>query len=365
MMWLNMHIIVRSESIEYQGHPAHKGTFFEAIENTNMDPTIDLEAYFMFKLTTISYSECKMLLDKYCLPANSLCSLTTNLSVDPDVQSKNVQCLIDYQDYETVHKLLANDDWSNYIRYVNLLDPNVQDMHGDTAIMYACKNHMVDTALDLLQRCDPNIQDKHKITPLILACYNSLETVALELLATGQCNVNAQDENGQTALMVAYQRKLYKVASAILSDKTCDINLQDEYSNTALFYLCDSFRRLLDCDPNFIRQCITELISAGTCDFNHVNKSGYTVLHWACRTEFNYAVALELIAIGKCDPNICEWRSGMNALMSSCCCNGDIVTLALLATGQCDITARNKEGQTVMDLAKKYGKTRVIEQLQG
>jgi ankyrin repeat protein len=111
--------------------------------------------------------------------------------------------------------------------------PNIQNIGGNTALMYATGDGLTDIVKLLLDRgADPNIVDQYGQTALVYATRNCRRDIVVVLLDNG-IDPNIVEIYGRTALMVAIISGSTDIVGLLL-DKGTDPNIVDIYGQTAL-----------------------------------------------------------------------------------------------------------------------------------
>lgn len=133
----------------------------------------------------------------------------------------NVVSFIDCQDVNLIDIYLLN------------FNINVQNIFGNTPLIYSSMRNRIDIVELLLQRgADVNLQDNFGYTSLIWASYyGSIEIV--KLLLHYKAKINLVTDKGNTALMYASLQG-YKEIVEILLHNGADKYIKDKYYNTAL-----------------------------------------------------------------------------------------------------------------------------------
>jgi len=150
-------------------------------------------------------------------------------------------------------------------------DLNLQNIYGDTALTYACRNNLTEMALILVAAgADLNLQNNYGNNALIMTCFYKLTEVALALISAG-ADLNVQDNYGNTTLTIACLTCSTEVALALISARA-DLNIQNNNGNTAL---------ILACWRNNLTEMALILIAAGA-DLNIQNDDKNTALIYAC-----------------------------------------------------------------------------------
>ena len=130
-------------------------------------------------------------------------------------------------------------------------DPDKQNKHGSTALIYICKVDKAEGQLIivkelLVSKANPDIQDQRGKTALIYASKFGRATVVQALLDAG-ADPNIPDKEGWTALMRASQQGHLEVVRILLED-LADKDLKNNQGETA----SDLVKKSLD-RPNSVR----------------------------------------------------------------------------------------------------------------
>ena len=185
-------------------------------------------------------------------------------------------------------------------------DPNEQDKNGDTTVFFALESSKRDKIIPFLLEhgCNINHQNQKGLTPLATAMSEGWASVdTLQLLSKEGCDMNLGDTTGRTPLMRAAAHGAF-VFVAYLLDNGCDINVQDEEPGTS---------DVEDIEPDYygwpkkIRPC-----------------GGHTALM--------YAVLF-----------------------------GHVDVVRLLLNNGCNKDLQNNEGNTAMDLARRWEEDEIVE----
>ncbi len=123
-------------------------------------------------------------------------------------------------------------------------NPNIQDHHGNTALMFATNRQMQKIVHALLSaKANPNIQNEGGTTALMVA--NSiylphegslLQTNIIQLLIDAKANPDIQDKNGDTALIHAIKHDNQMSVHNLIVDAKANPNIQNDRKETALIW---------------------------------------------------------------------------------------------------------------------------------
>ncbi len=173
----------------------------------------------------------------------------------------------------------------------------------ELTLLYACRMRFGETAIGMIsnnQVDDVGEIDEHGNTALILACRNSmLDDVATLLIKTfgDKCNPQQVNHSGNTALILACDRSKPDVATLIITtfgDK-CDPQQVDSFNYTALILAC----------RNSMSDVATLIITTfgDKCNPQQVDSFNYTALILACRNSMSDVATLLITTFGdKCNP---------------------------------------------------------------
>jgi ankyrin repeat protein len=161
----------------------------------------------------------------------------------------------------------------------------------EITLLYACSNNFRETAIGMIsnnQVDDVGGIDEYGNTALILACYNYMLNVATLLITTFGDKCNPQQVNifGETALILACNRSKKDLATLLITtfgDKCIPQQVTDD-GYTALMWAC--------CKS--MSDVATLLITTfgDKCNPQQVNNNRITALWWASKRKMNDVVVL-------------------------------------------------------------------------
>ncbi len=140
----------------------------------------------------------------------------------------------------------SNADMALYILENGFEDLSLIDTDGNSALMYACMNHMEDVALKLfdcgIAKCFPEYVNKKKWTALYHCLMSKMENFALKLIRSGHANVGHVGIENTTMLNVACMGKMENIVLEILQhhQDSVQLELPDDHQQTA-FMNCICF----------------------------------------------------------------------------------------------------------------------------
>jgi len=188
-------------------------------------------------------------------------------------------------------------------------NPNAFDDDGIPLIVSAAMNNCIGQVHHLLMLdADVNLQNRG-INALMYASSNGLLDIAQLLIATGEADVNLQNKNGFTALMLASTYNNVEIAQVILETGKADVTLQNMNGNNALTIAA------FNGHVEIVRLLVEE---KGVVNINFQNRNGST------------------------------------ALMSAASDNNIEIVSLILETGRADVTVRDINGSTALDIARIY-----------
>lgn len=175
-------------------------------------------------------------------------------------------------------------------RLSNIVDVNVQDAQGTTALMIASMNNDENIVKFLLQlpAININVQDDKGLTALMHAVIENHQYIVRTFLDSSKArdiNINMQDDEGNTALMQSPTRQSEQICRSLLSIDKIDVNIQNDEGNTVLILAIEQ-----RCHPTTIKK----LLSASNIDVNIKNQKGATALSHAVYLGYQDIVSLLL-----------------------------------------------------------------------
>ncbi|AYV79502.1 MAG: hypothetical protein Faunusvirus18_7 [Faunusvirus sp.] len=180
----------------------------------------------------------------------------------------------------------------------------------------------------------------HSITPLMYTCMRGLINVVKKLIPVS--DINLQDKNGYTALMntIVYTNKTALIITQLLIDAKTDVNIRDISGDTAL-------TKAIYCGEPDIAMKLLDYI-----DIHATNNSGETPLYQACQYD-NKILAIELIKRGATVD--IQHSESKRSILHYACINRMVTVVDLLLEKKCDITLRDKMGDTaLMHIGNRY-----------
>jgi len=169
-------------------------------------------------------------------------------------------------------------------------DPNAEFTAGVPLIVYAAKHRFLDQVTHLLSLgADVNLQDYHGESALMYASENGDDEMIQLLQATGEVDVNAQNDDGETSLIKASNLGLASSVSNLLPWGV-DVNHMDSHRMTALMYA----------SSNGYVEVVRLLLKTGRTNINIQDMHGSTALTHATNGD-HYEIVKLILETGKVD----------------------------------------------------------------
>ncbi|XP_076087982.1 uncharacterized protein LOC143058366 [Mytilus galloprovincialis] len=238
--------------------------------------------------------------------------------VNPCGQSPlNVACQEGYKDI--VELLLQNN-----------ADVNQCDSYRKNPLYAACKEGHKDTVELLLQKnADVNQCAINGKSPLYVACKGG-HTDIVELLLQNNADVNQRDRYGQSPLYVACKRGHTDTVELLLQNNA-DVNQCNWYGQSPLYIACKGGHTY-----------IIELLLQNKADVSQCNKDEESPLYVACKG--GHTDTVELLVQNNADVNQCEGY-GESPLYTACK-GGHTDTVELLLQNKADVSQCNTKGES-------------------
>jgi len=234
---------------------------------------------------------------------------------------------------------------------------HAQDIHGNTALAYACQNGLTEIVKILIDhyQVDVNTVNESNETPLILACKNRYPDIVKLLIhhSKSQPNPNYLDDNNKSPLMYALITQNNESIQDLLSlDQTLDkdiINYPTQNNKTLLMYVCQ-YSSL---------ELVKKLIEHHA-DLNKRNNKGETAFLYACQYG-NDEMVNYLIEKGANINDISN--TGDTSLMYAIKGNNIKIVNILLKKNHVNWNKKNNVGETAMMYACRFGYDEIVENL--
>ena len=236
-------------------------------------------------------------------------------------------------------------------------DPNIQDFHGNTALLLAAKHgHKEIVELLLNKGAKPNIKQftqymvtfrsQNDSTALMEAAQNGHKEI-VELLLDAKADPNIQDQYGNTALILATNQDQPDTVSLLLKAKA-DPNIQNKQGVSAL----------IRATCNGYTDVVKKLIGVNA-DLNVKNSHGLTALIWAA--DRGHKEIAELLINAKADLNI-QNKAGNTALILAVFLGREDI-VKLLIDAKADLNIQDQSGGTALMWAAEKRHKEVVKRL--
>ena len=219
------------------------------------------------------------------------------------------------------------------------IHPDTQNEEGEATLLDAIIHGGLEMTRLLIKRlllkraCDMNHQNPEGLTPLTgvvsYFSYNYCRSEVLKSFLAAGCDGDIQDNAGRTPLMIAAYRGLDDLAELLL-DAGCNANLQDREGGTP------------------VTEAVYDGVNDGVDDWAW--ESIYRVDQWKRRKNL--------------------WKErfspigGHTALMYAVMA-GERQVVKLLLKNACDVTLKNNDDQTALDLARQFEENDIVQILLG
>jgi len=191
-----------------------------------------------------------------------------------------------------------------YLLHQTDVKVNIRGYNGCSLLHLACENINklpIDVFKHLIEilGSDVNAQNDDNQTPIhcILRFFNPNRggniSILTYLLSHDNININTKGENGNTLLHYACQQvnKLpLEAFKSLIGDKCVDFNMHNDSYNTPLHIAIRDFAPKLGGNITVLAY----LLAQTGVNFNKQNKNGHTLLHLACKTEYNHIKVAEV-----------------------------------------------------------------------
>ena len=200
------------------------------------------------------------------------------------------------------------------------------------------------------ERCNLNIKNISSNTPLHTASKHGHLDVVKVLVSRKNCDLNVPDYRGNTPLHAACKHGHHSTVEFLVADHRCQLNTQNSELNTPLHIACHAkvlsiIRLLLE------RKCCTTIPNkkGETAQEIPLNEGGDHLLHIACQWG-DVNMVRNLVTNHTCDPNV-QNKYDLTPLLASIKHGNSPAAAALLQYAKCDLSLRDKAGNTALHLA--------------
>ena len=270
-----------------------------------------------------------------------------------------------------------------FISNINF-DPNMDGVHGRTALYYACSNGHLEVAKYLIEECHCNPDTRFEKDTLlhIAAAHGHLDLVKY-FVEDLNIDVNIQGLKKWTPLFYAVQSGHCNIINYLIEAGHCDASMRDEY-NVAPLHIAAIYGHL-DIVKYFVKNLnikgsipgfnkwdplhyaspnggyfvIKFLIEECHCDPDIRNEDNETPLHYVVRNDH-----LNLVKYFVEELNINASIQDLNELtpIHYACQNGHLdIIKYLIENGHCAADTRDKENIMPLHLAVLYGHLDVVK----
>ena len=239
-----------------------------------------------------------------------------------------------------------SNDWRNFLGVFIGLSRDVTHVH---VAAYLGLNQSLSFLLERLETLAPvtDLQDKRGYTPLHYAVKEGHATTVELLLKQPGIQINCKDKAEQTPLHLAARYGHVKTVSRLLRQPDVDIDVLDINGNTP--FLLAVYRDNID--------AANPLLEHGA-HLHHMNERGETVVHLACCGRAKIESMKFLLELGA-DVDARD-NYGRTALHRAADSRVDGSIIKLLLTHGLDINAKDEKGETPLFRAVKFFDTSAV-----
>ncbi len=234
--------------------------------------------------------------------------------------------------------LWADTDQETKDRYKKMAEElKITRINALEAFVDAARIGEIEVMMNCLQETKIHVDGKNEQgwTALTLAAKDGCID-AINFLLTQNCNVDSLSKDGSSSLMLAAGEGHNGICELLLS-RDCSIDTQNNVGSTALILAAKNGHKE-----------IIDLLLARGCNLNIQDKEGNSALISAAG---HHEICTSLIYCGA-DVNIQNGKL-YTAFIRSCAMGCIPVAISLIEAG-CDVSLRDKNGQTGMDWLREY-----------
>jgi len=201
---------------------------------------------------------------------------------------------------------------------------------------------------------NPNYKDQDNFTPLHTSCWNGHTEVLKLLLDDKRVNVNEVNSLLETPFWIACSNGRLEIVKILLNDERVDRNRESKFDVTPFYMACRN---------GHVEIVKILLINDEKNDVNRAEKQFRTTPFWVACYNGHIEIVKLLLDDERIDINQVN-VDGETPLMVACK-NGHInIVENILSNGkEVNLLVKNKEGNTVIDIARKLDKTDLVELL--
>lgn len=236
------------------------------------------------------------------------------------------------------------------------MKPDAKTAAGTTALMLAVRD-IKKVKLLLARGADVNARAASGVTPLMVAARQRGNTEVVRLLlekgATTNAEKGAEVRNEATALFFAVMAGDVRTAGALLD---AGARVGDRMKVLGQFVIGTLTFAALGGESGLVEFLISKGANA-----NEVDDDGLSALAWATLT--NHVETIQVLLTRGAQVNRVD-NFGMTPVLYAASVDfGDTAVLEKLIAAGADLKAKNKQGQTALDLAKAYSHSRAASLL--
>jgi ankyrin repeat protein len=234
------------------------------------------------------------------------------------------------------------------------MSPNARTTAGTTALMLAARD-LEKVRLLLARGAEVNARAETGITALMVAARykGNAEVVKILLQQGGKPNADAKVQNDASALFYAVMAGDAQTAESLIA-----AGAKPDHRMTVLGVFSSS---PLNFAATGDEARLADFLIRKGANVNEVDDDGLSALSWATLT--NHARTIQVLLAGGAKVDQVD-KFGMTPLLYAASVDfGDTVVLEKLIGAGADLKAKNKQGQTALDLARIYNHSNAVSLL--